>query len=347
MLVVSLLLSLAILPTQGAEGYPMTIVDSANRTITIDKPVERIIPFVTWSYEPLYVLGLGDKIVGVTSSAKNLYPYLQGMPSTADVGTYKEYDYEKILEQKPDLVIAPARAVSTLEEKLPGVKTVALSLNDPLTFDKELRILADITGSSKKAEEYIAWRQEKLGLLERGASKVKPEEKKRVYCEYAEWPLHTGGNGSSKDYAINMAGGINVAGDLTLGSNPNFEVAAEWVLDKNPQVILFDNSQDAYYNPVTLVQYNVTRPEKAQQFLEEVRKRKEIAGTEAAKNGQMYVIEELCIDSSRDFMAPLYLAKWLYPEQFKDLDPEKIHKEYFEKWLGVPYKGIWAYPAAA
>jgi ABC-type Fe3+-hydroxamate transport system substrate-binding protein len=69
MLVVSLLLSLAILPTPGDEGYPMTIVDSTNRTITIDKPVERIIPFVTWSYEPLYVLGLGDEIVGVTSSA--------------------------------------------------------------------------------------------------------------------------------------------------------------------------------------------------------------------------------------------------------------------------------------
>jgi iron complex transport system substrate-binding protein len=343
----TLCLLLASLPALGTEDFPKTIIDSANRTVIIDKPLERIVPFSTWSYEPLYVLGLGDKIVGVTSSAKNLYPYLDGMDSKPEVGTYKEYDYEKILEQRPDLIIASARAVGTLEEKLPGVKVVVLNLNDPSTFEREFKTLADMTESSERAKEYITWRQTKLDLLKEGTSRLKPEEKKSVYCEYAEWPLHTGGNGSSKDYAISMAGGINVAKDLTLGSNPNFEVSAEWVLDKNPQVIIFDNSQDAYYSPVTLVQYNVTSPERAKRFLDEVVERKEIAGTDAARNGQMYIIEELCIDSSRNFMAPLYLARWLYPEQFKDLDPEAIQKEYFEKWLGVPYKGIWAYPQAS
>jgi len=39
-----------------------------------------------------------------------------------------------------------------------------------------------------------------------------------------------------------------------------------------------------------------------------------------------------------------YLAKAAYPDKFADIDPEKIHKEYFEKWLGVKYQGIWFYP---
>jgi iron complex transport system substrate-binding protein len=41
------------------------------------------------------------------------------------------------------------------------------------------------------------------------------------------------------------------------------------------------------------------------------------------------------------------MAKWFYPERFKDLDPEVVHKEYFEEWLGVPYRGIWTYPQAS
>ena len=40
----------------GEDGYPKTIVDSANRTVTIDKQVSKIVPLVTWSYEPIYIL---------------------------------------------------------------------------------------------------------------------------------------------------------------------------------------------------------------------------------------------------------------------------------------------------
>jgi len=29
------------------------------------------------------------------------------------------------------------------------------------------------------------------------------------------------------------------------------------------------------------------------------------------------------------------------------LNPDGIHKKYFEKWLSIPYKGIWAYPQAS
>jgi iron complex transport system substrate-binding protein len=46
-------------------------------------------------------------------------------------------------------------------------------------------------------------------------------------------------------------------------------------------------------------------------------------------------------------MGASYMAKWFYPDIFKDLDPEAINKKYFEKWLGVPYKGIWVYPIAS
>ncbi|MDD2251680.1 MAG: hypothetical protein PHQ10_01775 [Dehalococcoidales bacterium] len=88
----------------------------------------------------------------------------------------------------------------------------------------------------------------------------------------------------------------------------------------------------------------MTSTEKAEKFLKEVVKRKEVAGTDAAKNGRIHILEELMVDGTRSYIGSLYLAKWLYPDLFEDLNPEEVHEEYFEKWLGVPYKGIWAYP---
>lgn len=55
-----LCLSMVILPALGTDGFPKTIVDSANKTVTIDKPVERIVPIVAWSYEPIYILKAQD-----------------------------------------------------------------------------------------------------------------------------------------------------------------------------------------------------------------------------------------------------------------------------------------------
>ncbi|HOT06310.1 MAG TPA: ABC transporter substrate-binding protein [Methanotrichaceae archaeon] len=332
------------LPALGEDGFPKTIVDSADRTVTIEKPVERIVLLNTYSYEPIYVLGLEDKLVGVTSSAKSLYPWLSGMKEKPVVGTYLEFDHEKMVGLKPDLIIASSKVAEDLESKVPGARVLSLRFVNQSLFERELKLIAEITGSSDLAEEYLDWRQRSLDLLKKNTDRLDPKDKFRVYCEWAEWPLHSGGKGSPKDITIRLAGGRSITGDL--GSDIQYEISPEWLVMQNPQAILFENSQDAYYNPITLVQYNMTSTERAERFLSEAAKRKELEGTDAVKNGRMFILEEMMVDGSRSHIGSLYLAKWLYPDQFKDLDPEAIHKEYFERWLGVPYKGIWAYPPA-
>ena len=39
-----------------------------------------------------------------------------------------------------------------------------------------------------------------------------------------------------------------------------------------------------------------------------------------------------------------YLAKYLHPTLFEDVDPAAIHKEWLETFLGVEYQGVYAYP---
>jgi iron complex transport system substrate-binding protein len=52
---------------------------------------------------------------------------------------------------------------------------------------------------------------------------------------------------------------------------------------------------------------------------------------------------------SPHYPAPLaQMAKWLYPADFTDFDPEAIHQEYIDKFLGIDYdaytQGVHVYP---
>ncbi len=36
------------------------------------------------------------------------------------------------------------------------------------------------------------------------------------------------------------------------------------------------------------------------------------------------------------------MAKFLYPDQFSDLDPEKDMKDFFDKYMPVKYSGVFS-----
>jgi len=344
-LVLALSLSMVVLPVLGAEGFPKTIVDSTNRTITIDKPLEKIIPIVAWSYEPLYILGAQDKIVGVEKGSKAQYSYLPGIGDKPIVGTYKEPDFEKIIELKPDAVIVQPAYQKKVDEKLSplGIKVVCLPFNQQNSFDHDLSILAEMLGTEeeKRAQEFVTWKQGSINDLNDRVKAIDP--KVSVYGEWSDTPWMTGSKASGMNDVIIMAGGINIAEVLNPDANSSLRyptVDSEWVLKEDPQVIIFPAFD--YFTG-----YMKTDNENSTKYIEAAKVRPGLNGTDAAMNSRIYVIDAYLIEAVRGFIGAQYLAKWLYPEQLKDLGPEAIHKEYFEKWLGVPYKGIWAYPQAS
>jgi hypothetical protein len=61
------------------EKYPFTIIDSANRTVTIYKPVKRMIIQPTFEYEPVFILGVQDRLAAVTNTAQKCFFYMPGI----------------------------------------------------------------------------------------------------------------------------------------------------------------------------------------------------------------------------------------------------------------------------
>jgi iron complex transport system substrate-binding protein len=41
----------------------------------------------------------------------------------------------------------------------------------------------------------------------------------------------------------------------------------------------------------------------------------------------------------RAIIGVAYMARWLHPDLFKQIDPETMHKEYLEQFQDIPYQG--------
>ena len=290
---------LTIAPAIG-DGSPITVVDSGNRTITIDGPAMKAIPIVAWSYEPLYILGASDRIAGVEKGSAGQYSYLPGISDKPIIGTYKEPDFEKIIQLKPDIVIVQPSYLKKVDEKLSplGIKVVNLPFNSQSGFNRDLRTLAKLLGpgEERRAEEFISWKDGTLARLRNRTEGIGPNV--RVYGEWSDTPWYTGSRASGMDDVISLAGGENIAGVLNPDGNLSKRyptVDSEWVLKQNPQVVIIPAFD--YYTG-----YMENSSENCTKLIEDAKSRSGINGTDAARNGRIYVIDAYLIEAVRGFI---------------------------------------------
>lgn len=206
-----LCLLLALIPIEADAGY--------NRIISLG-------PAVT---EELYLLGLGDRIVGVTTYC--VRP--EEAKKKEKVGTVMEIDVEKIISLEPDLVIGTPLTDKRQLDKLKalGVNVVNFPLAKGFSdICSQFLELGRILGREKEAQEIILEAKQRVDGVR---DKVKDLPRVSVFVQVGARPLFTMAEDSFINDYIEMAGGINIA----KGSSPGF-YSREEVLKKGPDVIL-------------------------------------------------------------------------------------------------------------
>ena len=229
----------------------------------------------------------------------------------------------------------PEATIRKLEEI--GIPAVCIDPVDPLMQEKSIRILGKLFGAEQRAEEFIRWRRDVLALISDRLKGVR-ERKRAIACmlfKPGEFPKRV----FASNYVMNPT--LEWAGLENLGKTlPGFsvDVDAEWFVESDPDVIIVGDWNDFF------VGYKVGDPSvPAEALLKLVKSETWLEQVRAVKEGRVYLVEYMLL-GTRAFMGSLYLAKAVYPERFGDVDPEKYHREYFERWLGVEYGGIWFFP---
>ena len=328
------------------DGKPKTIVDSADRTVTIYRPVERVV-IAYWvdAAITLKALKAEDTVVGVTQAIKNepiLVPELSKLPSVGLGPMPDALDYEKILALEPDVVFTGGTSLNPtaymeIAEKIhsldPDIAVLVFTFCDPALYIEEVRKAGYIFEREEEAEELIDFIEGHLNTIEERVSDIDPDNRTKVYFEFF-FDFYTGGEGTVYQEYIEMAGGKNVFSDIPgPGGYGLVEVSPEKIIEHNPEVILHHVGM-AYAGKTG---YGVDDVTALREKRKEIMKRPGFSTIEAVKSERVYTLHSNIVLSSMYPVGVSYYAKWFYPELFKDLKPNAIHQEYLTKFLRIDY----------
>jgi iron complex transport system substrate-binding protein len=315
----------------------LTIVDTADRIVTVNMPIEEIAVISSYVAEAHCAFGVQDRITGIDIHTEKRSELKLILGDRTTIGSSRNPDAEKILELNPDVLIIWAYwSYPELEKILDaaGIKMIQLDFFKEEHYVEEVRIMGKLLGRDERAEELINFEQQHMNLIKDGIEDLKPEKKVRVYFEWTK-PYQTAAGGGYHKPLV-TCGGINIfaAENPDVESNPVIDPEA--VVEKDPQVII-KLSPTGY-------RYGMTDTGPLEDVRKEILNRPELAGVSAVKSGRVYVIDRSSTRSIHSSVFHSYLAKWFYPERFEDMDPVDIHREWMERFLGIEYKGVFAYP---
>lgn len=143
-------------------------------------------------------------------------------------------------------------------------------------------------------------------------------------------PTRTTGNSTTQD-ELEFSGGINIFADL------------DGYLTVDPEEVIIRNPQVMYAWTKCPLGYNTTDTGPVEECRQAIMDYPGFDQIDAVKSGRVYFISS-DTQSVHPSIFQYYLAKWFHPDLFEDVDPVAIHKEWMERFLGIEYQGVYAYP---
>lgn len=295
----------------------VSIIDALGRRVEFEHPPRRVVSLAPSITETLFALGLGGRVVGVTSHC-NYPPEVPELVREGEieiVGGFWTPDLEKILALEPDLVIGSAGTPPhlRLRESLEHAGVRVVYVHGTAAIDKhqvyaDMRTLARIFGADAVAEDLIARIEGEVSRVEAAVPR-EGRPKVLVLLGPPAWGLWSAGSNTFIGWALRTAGGVNVAERFSGWPLLDYE----FVLSQDPDVIIV-SAMGADYTAL----------------IEEIRSTP-LAETKAFRSGRIYVVDLEANDvlvrpGPRLGLAVRLLAAILYPELFGPVDIPVVYK---------------------
>ncbi|MBK7385236.1 MAG: ABC transporter substrate-binding protein [Methanothrix sp.] len=318
----------------------LILKDTANRTVSIDMPVERIIVPSGLAAEAFKVLKATDKIVGVSNTIHEKIYFFPDLADRPSVGGWKIEDYEAVISLDPDLVISYEKwpPISEAEENLDptGIPVVALEFTDPNFVTEELVKLSYILGTNGAEDRYIQWRSGYERQIDEYVNNLSRDERPSVFLETGFKGLNdvgTYGEGAKGSLVLELAGGRNIAANL---SEAYPHVDSEWIITENPEVVM----KYVYSSEVDWGWNGTDEPEA---IVAEVLNRDGWESIDAVKSKRVYLISNELMTGLDSVVGYLYWVKLLHPDFAAD--PTEAYEEYMTDFMGMEFPDlIFVYP---
>ncbi len=323
-------------PDGKQRNYQKKIIDAVGREVMIPPKVERVVDLALLDGTRTMVeLGVSDKLAGVNDVVKNFMYGEEGralscwfapprveprLKDLLSVGGCREPNIELMKSLKPDIILAYASYAELAEalEEQTGLPVVCIKSSGCLDF-KMIRLVADIMGRQKKAEDLITYSRKKIERIIKITSQL--PETKRVNVFFWGWPVQDSPKTIAPYDPIDLAGGINVAMQAKIKPYEIYDITKEQLAVWNPDVILLQ-----WWTPQTIgVRIETILSDPALQTVSAVKKRQVFYSRSFMKGW----------DPAMGLCEIYYMAKLFYPELYPDLDVEKEGNEILKQFYRV------------
>ncbi len=272
------------------EGFPLTIMDSLDRKVTIAALPSRLVSLSPAVTEILFAIRAEDKLVGVTDYCDYPAEALQ----KPKVGSFSNPNIELVVDSKPDVIFTAAGVQKDVVKQFTdlGIQVVVLDATNMTQVLDNIQLIGRITGLAEQADKVVKQLENRREAVK---NKVAQEETKpKVFFEVWDNPLMTAGPDTFIHDMIVTAGGINVAGDT---KKQFVELNQEFVLTQDPDIYIINSHA---HTP------------------EDIEKRPGFSGLKAVQEGHVYGIEDdlVTLPGPRLFDGLEQMAAIIHPELF-------------------------------
>ncbi len=272
------------------------------RRIPVEKPFSRIISLYAAHAENLFALGAGESVIGVSRSASH-------PPEALERSRYSYHDDpEKFLAARPDLVlIRPMidrgyfQLMARLEKS--GIRVVSLQPGTVAEMYRYWEILGLLTGRRDAADAMVARFRTAAAHFRALTADVHP--RKRVYFEAIHDRMKTFTQDAMAVFALETAGGVNVAGDAVASRGTNIAIyGKERILAQADRIDVYLAQRGAMNRPTP----------------ELIRNEPGFGLIRAVKAGEIHIVEEEIVSrpTPRLLLGIYEIGRILYPDRFDD-----------------------------
>lgn len=278
------------------QEFPITIIDSADREVTIDEEPESIVSIQASNTEIAFALGLGEKIIGVSD--------YDNYPSEAleiqKVGA-QDINAELVLSLLPDLALVTDYHYNTHPDILKQFEDAGIDVivvGSASSFEdayQHIEMIGKATGTVTEATEIVTNMKQRFDEIKEKASAI--TDKKKVWVEVSPAPdIFTTGTNTFMHEMLEAIQATNAAEE----HEGWVQLTEEEIVQLNPDVI------------ITTYGYYIDNP------TEEVFGREGWSEVPAVKNKQVFDVDNDTVTrpGPRLIEGVETLAKLIYPEVF-------------------------------
>lgn len=314
----------------------MEVADLAGNMVQVPVPEELnkiVITSFKGAYGSAVLLGQIDKVTGMADNSKFIW-LRHAFPQAANVknyGSFDEVNIEELLQDSPDVIISPSASAIAFEKMtevglpvmIDGIDVEDSSDVFVQSYD-EINLIARLTGTTEKANQYFAWADELFDFVEKRVADI-PDEERVTVLPIRSDIVQVFGNNCIWGYVVEMAGGINLSGDATEGTGKFFaDVDAEQLTKWNPDMMFQINFNGEFTDEVAEIYNNWAKDS-------------QYAGMTALESGDVYLVPKGIDYWNAAIEAPLsvlWMAKIMYPDRFEDVDVKTYAEDFYKEYLG-------------